>query len=100
MELEEELQDIPIEDLAAELPECAPRYICYSYRQTHSDGRKSFPLVFLYYIPDGCSPEMCMLFSSTKVAFANIINIQKEFEVRRNKDLNEEWLKKQLSIFG
>mmetsp|Transcript_13756 Transcript_13756/g.20748 ORF Transcript_13756/g.20748 Transcript_13756/m.20748 type:complete len:141 (+) Transcript_13756:197-619(+) len=100
LEIEDEMSDTPIEDLAMDLPECAPRYVCYSYAQTHSDGRKSFPLLFLYYMPSGCNPELNMLYASTKIQLTSKLNIQKEFEVRNADDLTEEWLKKKLSIFG
>ncbi|MDP2436912.1 MAG: glia maturation factor [archaeon] len=100
VELEEELTDTSIDDIAAELPESAPRYVIYSYRCIHSDGRKSYPLVFLYYIPDGCNPELNMLYSSTKVDLSTKLNIQKEFEVRDAEDLTEKWLKDKLAVFG
>jgi Cofilin/tropomyosin-type actin-binding protein len=100
VEVEDELAQVPIEDIADELPPSAPRYVCYSYLNTHADGRKSYPLVFIYYIPPGCNPELNMLYSSTKLPLTRLFNIQKEFELRDQEDLTEEWLKKKLSFFG
>lgn len=38
------------------------RYIVYSYKFTHKDGRSSFPLVFLYYTPPS-STQLSMLYA-------------------------------------
>lgn len=50
---DEILEDVSIEDVASELPETQPRYVIYSYRHERSDGRVSFPLIFIYYSPNG-----------------------------------------------
>lgn len=46
-------QDISLEDLAQQLPEHQPRYIAYSYCYKHDDGRKSYPLCFIFVSPEG-----------------------------------------------
>lgn len=46
-------QDISLEELAQELPEHQPRYIAYSYCYKHDDGRKSYPLCFIFVSPQG-----------------------------------------------
>ena len=47
------MQDISLEDLAAELPAHQPRYIAYSYCYKHDDGRTSYPLCFIFVSPLG-----------------------------------------------
>ena len=32
---------------------CTRRYIVYSYRYEQKDGRVSYPLIFIYYSPNG-----------------------------------------------
>ena len=59
-------QDISIEDLAAELPAHQPRYVAYSYCYKHTDGRVSYPLIFIFISPTGCKPEMQMMYAGTK----------------------------------
>lgn len=64
--VEDEMEDCDMEEVAGELPEFSPRYVAYrldgvlwrvlidcSYQYTHSDGRISYPLVFIYYCPGG-----------------------------------------------
>jgi len=46
-------QDCSVEDIRDELPECQPRYIVYSYCHQHDDGRKSYPLCFIFVSPQG-----------------------------------------------
>lgn len=50
-------------DIASELPESAPRYIAYSLEHTHDDGRKSLPLVFIFYSPSDINPNLAMMYS-------------------------------------
>ncbi|ELK24032.1 Glia maturation factor gamma [Myotis davidii] len=71
--LEEEFQNISPEELKMELPERQPRFVVYSYKYVHEDGRVSYPL--------------CFIFSSPV------------FEIRTTDDLTEAWLQEKLSFF-
>lgn len=42
-----------LEDLEEALPETSPRYVILSYEYKQSDGRVSYPLMFIYYSPIG-----------------------------------------------
>ena len=42
------------------------RYVVYSYRHERPDGRVSFPLIFIYYSPNGVKPDMHMMYASSK----------------------------------
>jgi len=46
-------KDCSVEDLRDELPDCQPRFIVYSYCYQHDDGRKSYPLCFIFVSPQG-----------------------------------------------
>lgn len=51
--LEEEFQNISPEELKMELPERQPRFVVYSYKYVHADGRVSYPLCFIFSSPVG-----------------------------------------------
>ncbi|XP_073497802.1 glia maturation factor gamma isoform X2 [Phyllobates terribilis] len=51
--LEEEFEDISPDDLQNELPERQPRFLVYSYRYAHDDGRISYPLCMIFSSPVG-----------------------------------------------
>nr|XP_045747449.1 glia maturation factor gamma isoform X5 [Mirounga angustirostris] len=51
--LEEEFQNISPEELKTELPERQPRFVVYSYKYVHEDGRVSYPLCFIFSSPVG-----------------------------------------------
>ena len=51
--LEDELQNISPEELKLELPERQPRFVVYSYKYVHDDGRVSYPLCFIFSSPVG-----------------------------------------------
>ncbi|CAJ0822974.1 3477_t:CDS:2 [Entrophospora sp. SA101] len=95
--VEDEIHDdITLEELVEELPENAPRYIVLSYELNHEDGRKSYPLVLIYYSPISTNPEAHMLYTSSKVYFQQKADLNKTFDIRELELLNDEWLKEKL----
>jgi len=99
VELESVQEDVKIEDIANQLPDSAPRYIAYSYKHTHSDGRTSLPLVFIFYCPRDINPTLNMLYASTKTRLINALQVQKTFDIQVAEDLTEDWLKTKLKLF-
>ncbi|XP_046892302.1 glia maturation factor gamma isoform X2 [Hypomesus transpacificus] len=97
--LEEEYEDITLDDLRNELPERQPRFIVYSYKYIHSDGRVSYPLCFIFSSPVGCKPEQQMMYAGSKNQLVQAAELTKVFETRNIDDLSEEWLKDKLSFF-
>ncbi|KAK3531359.1 hypothetical protein QTP70_018155 [Hemibagrus guttatus] len=74
-------------------------YIVYSYKLTHSDGRVSYPLCFIFSSPVGCKPEQQMMYAGSKNRLVQSAELTKVFEIRNADDLSEEWLKEKLSFF-
>ncbi|XP_078517458.1 glia maturation factor gamma [Lissotriton helveticus] len=97
--LEEEYEDISPEDLKNELPERQPRFLVYSYKYDHSDGRVSYPLCFIFSSPVGCKPEQQMMYAGSKNRLVQTAELTKVFEIRNTDDLTESWLKEKLSFF-
>eukprot|EP00013_Stygamoeba_regulata_P013067 CAMPEP_0177685134 /NCGR_PEP_ID=MMETSP0447-20121125/32844_1 /TAXON_ID=0 /ORGANISM="Stygamoeba regulata, Strain BSH-02190019" /LENGTH=90 /DNA_ID=CAMNT_0019195111 /DNA_START=143 /DNA_END=411 /DNA_ORIENTATION=+ len=78
VEVEEEFaEEISIEDLVMELPDTNPRYVLYSYKYTHSDGRTSYPLCMIYYVPRGIRTSLNMLYASTKPVLVQEFSLMK-----------------------
>ncbi|MBN3302293.1 glia maturation factor gamma [Amia ocellicauda] len=97
--LEEEFEDISLDDLRSELPERQPRFIVYSYKYVHGDGRVSYPLCFIFCSPVGCKPEQQMMYAGSKNRLVQAAELTKVFETRNAEDLSEEWLKEKLAFF-
>ncbi|XP_044291486.1 glia maturation factor gamma [Varanus komodoensis] len=97
--LEEEFQDISPEELKSELPERQPRFIAYSYKYVHADGRISYPLCFIFCSPLGCKPEQQMMYAGSKNRLVQAAEFTKVFEIRSTEDLTEQWLKERLAFF-
>lgn len=64
--LEDEFQNVSPEELKLELPERQPRFVVYSYKYVHDDGRVSYPLCFIFSSPVGCKPEQQMMYAGSK----------------------------------
>ena len=97
--VEFEESHISIEQVAAELP-TAPRFVIYSYKHVHKDGRVSFPLVCIFYCPPGGATGSNILYSSTKPKLMKDLTLTKVFDIKDPEELTEEWLKEKLGFFN
>lgn len=97
--VDEEYTDISTDELREELPAHQPRYVLYSYIRKHDDGRVSYPLVFIFISPQGCKPELQMMYSGSKISLVNVLGATKVFELRSVEELTEEWLLEKLKFF-
>uniref|UniRef100_A0A8I5ZWW7 Glia maturation factor beta n=1 Tax=Rattus norvegicus TaxID=10116 RepID=A0A8I5ZWW7_RAT len=97
--LDEELEGVSPDELKDELPERQPRFIVYSYKYQHDDGRVSYPLCFIFSSPLGCKPEQQMMYAGSKNKLVQTAELTKVFEIRNTEDLTEEWLREKLGFF-
>ncbi|CAK6437042.1 unnamed protein product [Pipistrellus nathusii] len=97
--LEDEFQNISPDELKMELPERQPRFVVYSYKYVHEDGRVSYPLCFIFSSPVGCKPEQQMMYAGSKNRLVQTAELTKVFEIRTTDDLTEAWLQEKLSFF-
>ncbi|XP_025103386.1 glia maturation factor gamma-like [Pomacea canaliculata] len=97
--LDEEYEDVSIDDLQNELPASQPRYILLSYVFKRDDGRESYPLCFIFVSPQGCQPDLTMMYAGTMKAVVDKAQVTKVFEVRSVEELTEDFIKEQLSFF-
>ncbi|CAB3980223.1 glia maturation factor beta [Paramuricea clavata] len=96
---DEELEDITIDEFREALPTTQPSYSLVSYVHKHDDGRTSFPYFFLYVAPQGCKPELQMMYAGSKLRLIKEAQATKDFEVRSADEIDEEWLKEKLRFF-
>eukprot|EP01132_Coremiostelium_polycephalum_P002410 gene2410-2977_t len=88
-----------IEQLQSEISPSAPKYIVYVHKYTHPDGRTSYPLVFIYYMPRGVSPPIAMSYSANKPTLVHKLEIMKCFDAETLETLTSDWLKEKLAFF-
>jgi hypothetical protein len=53
-----------VDDLRESLPGHQPRFVVYSYRMEHADGRVSYPMCFIYITPRGKSVVLSFIIST------------------------------------
>uniref|UniRef100_A0A803XLH9 Glia maturation factor n=1 Tax=Meleagris gallopavo TaxID=9103 RepID=A0A803XLH9_MELGA len=82
--LDEEHEGISPDELKDELPERQPRFIVYSYKYQHEDGRVSYPLCFIFSSPVGCKPEQQMMYAGSKNKLVQTAELTKEQMLRRD----------------
>ncbi|KAL5279898.1 GMFG family protein [Megaselia abdita] len=94
--LDEFLDDISVEELQETLPGHQPRYVIYTYKMIHEDGRISYPMCFIYYTPRDSQMALQMLYACTKNALQRETDLTRVFEIRELDDLTEDWLREKL----
>ncbi|XP_043474687.1 glia maturation factor beta [Leptopilina heterotoma] len=95
--IDEFVEDIQMEEVQDLIPAHQPRYIVYSYKMEHSDGRVSYPMCFIFYTPRDIQMELQVLYAGMKLVLQREAELTKVFEVRELEELTEEWLKEKLS---
>uniref|UniRef100_A0A0K0CXI8 ADF-H domain-containing protein n=1 Tax=Angiostrongylus cantonensis TaxID=6313 RepID=A0A0K0CXI8_ANGCA len=63
--LDSSLEECSIEEIRKELSQ-QPRFVLISYVLRHADGRLSYPMCLVFYSPEGCSPELQMMYAGSK----------------------------------
>nr|CAD7592245.1 unnamed protein product [Timema genevievae] len=74
-----------------------PRYVVYSYRMAHQDGRVSFPMCFIYYTPRDSQIALQIMYAGTKLALQKEADLTHVYDVRELDELTEEWLQEKLA---
>ena len=70
--LDELLENLEsLEELTDSLPDHQPRFIVYTCCLEHEDGRNSFPIIFIFFSPRDCKPELQMMYAGSKLELVN-----------------------------
>uniref|UniRef100_A0A914W149 ADF-H domain-containing protein n=1 Tax=Plectus sambesii TaxID=2011161 RepID=A0A914W149_9BILA len=96
--IEEELESCDIDELRESLPAQQPRFALVSYMMKHEDGRVSFPMCLIFYSPQGCNPEIQMLYAGSKNNLVKECGLTKNLEIRDLEELTEDFLRAKLGI--
>ncbi|KAL4712152.1 hypothetical protein ACJJTC_011013 [Scirpophaga incertulas] len=97
LEVDEELDSVELEELQDILPSHQPRFIVYSYKMEHKDGRTSFPMCFIFYTPRDAHMELQVMYAGTQRALAAAVGAPRLLEVREIEELTEDWLQDKLA---
>ncbi|KAJ8707874.1 hypothetical protein PYW07_011551 [Mythimna separata] len=96
LEVDEELENVEPEELQDILPSHQPRFVVYSYKLDHDDGRVSFPMCFIFYTPRDAHMELQVMYAGTQRALAAAVGAPRLLEVREIDELTADWLKEKL----
>uniref|UniRef100_A0A224Y0W6 Putative glia maturation factor beta n=1 Tax=Panstrongylus lignarius TaxID=156445 RepID=A0A224Y0W6_9HEMI len=90
--IDDQLEDVSLDELQEILPGHQPRYLVYTCRMEHKDGRISFPMCFIYVTPRDCQTNLQIMYAGTKLAVQKEANLSHVYEVRELDELTDEWL--------
>ncbi|KAG8310089.1 hypothetical protein J6590_071164 [Homalodisca vitripennis] len=89
--------DTCLDELRDILPEHQPRFLVYSSRMQHSDGRVSYPMTFIYITPRDSQRDLQVMYAGTKLALQKEADLTRVYEVRELDEMTDEWLAEKLS---
>ncbi|XP_069676790.1 glia maturation factor [Periplaneta americana] len=95
--VDELMEDVSVDELRENLPGHQPRFVVYSYRMEHGDGRVSYPMCFIYITPRDSQMELQIMYAGTKLALQKEADLTRVYEVRELDELTEQWLQEKLS---
>jgi len=99
LSLEEQYDDIEdLSELQEELPGFNPRFLLISFVWEHSDGRKSFPLVFLW-SPPGANHLSKMVYTTNCTIFQQFVGVNHIKTCNDKEELSNESIEEFLSKF-
>lgn len=90
-------QDVTLDELQEILPGHQPRYVIYSCRMEHGDGRVSYPMSFIYITPRDAQMSLQIMYAGTKLALQQEADLTRVYEVRELEELTDDWLRGCLS---
>ncbi|XP_065832649.1 glia maturation factor gamma-like [Oscarella lobularis] len=96
VKLDEEHNDMTLEEVAEKLPERQPRFIAYSFKLNHGDGRISYPLCFIFLCPKACETNTGMTYIGSKESVVKEGQFTKVFELQEKEEMTDAWLKDKL----
>lgn len=85
-----------MESLKAALPDTTPRFVVMCLRLERGEGRVTFPLVFMFYIPSNAAPQWNMLYTRGKLQLMNRLSVTKGFDLREAEELSPSWVEEQV----
>ncbi|OAF66830.1 GMF-gamma [Intoshia linei] len=86
----------PIEEIMENLNENEPRFIVHSFELVHNDGRKSYPIILIYYSPVCCNTNLIMVYTSCIQEFSHTYDLHKTFNTHELDEIDEQYLINQL----
>jgi hypothetical protein len=86
-----------LDDIAQSLPSSEPRFIVVMPERSHPDGRKSYPLILIVYLPAGLSPQVNIVYSNARTVIAKEFQIPLVWEVKKLLQLGDEELAEKLA---
>ncbi|GAB1601367.1 glia maturation factor beta-like [Argonauta hians] len=98
--IDSEYEDCTVDEIQEDLPDSQPRFVVLSYVYNHSDGRVSYPLVFIFVSPLGCKPEQQMLYAGSVRALTKELEMTKVFDIRSTEEFTVEWIEEKLKYIA
>jgi hypothetical protein len=85
-----------LDEIADTLPGNDTRLIVIMPERSHSDGRKSYPMVLICYCPQGLSPQVNIVHSNARTMVAREFQLTLIWEVKKRLLLSDEALAEKL----
>jgi len=86
------------EAFAEKLDETEPRYLLYIHKVVHNDGRTSYPIAFLVFMPETMPPHLKVMYTRPVVTLTDTFKVPKHIPLEDAEDMTDEWLEEKLGV--
>jgi len=102
LQIEEAATGMSLEDLADRLEDFAlvgqPRYVLHIHEFAHKDGRVSYPIAFVMFMPENIPVQLKVLYTRPVSKLCETFSVNKHFALDDPESLDQEWLEVQLGL--
>jgi hypothetical protein len=99
IQIEEQFKALPsVEAFADKLDETEPRYLLYIHKVVHRDGRTSYPIAFIVYMPEHLPAHLKVMYTRPVVSLAETFKVARHVTLDDPEDLSAEWIEEKLEI--
>ena len=99
LQIEQTLKETSVEDIAEIFEENAnePRYLLYIHKQKHSDGRTTYPICFVVFIPQNVPAHYKVMYTRPIPQCVEEFKVNKHYSLEDPEDLDVEWLEARIA---
>jgi len=98
LQLEENLRGTTVEAMAERLEDCnEPRYVLFIHKLTHTDGRTTYPISFIVFMPENVPAHLKVMYTRPIPMITETFKVNKHFTLEDPEDLDLEWLEAKIA---
>ena len=99
LQIEANIKGTNVEAMAERMEDIGhePRYVLYIHELKTSDGRKTFPISFIMFMPEGVPAHFKVMYTRPIPTLCETFKVNKHYTLEDPEDLDLEWLEDRIA---